>query len=535
MSGILADIYARDCRSLKVSNKKDKDILDAYIDYCIKLAENEKINSMIYYIWGKCELYYEGHQIPVGVSSNALSEWVKNNWSSSRIDTTKFWVRKSKRNQIFHVDNKITDVVDGFISEYSKAEKTLTVDNEDDPKYDNIAKVIRKYIEKLENKTDKQVWTNTRLPSIENFALYGLGWDKIDFNHNINVPYGDLEYESIHPRDIDVDPNCREKYFQDARFLVRRRRLEINEAKEYVKRLGKDPSQVVPDNDYYGTNDARQRLRNNSIDTQMFTTFYEFYYRKIYSDTKTLYKEPKLRVLEDTEYREDSIYYFNAIYNKAMGTLQHWMNPYVDKRNHRIWQFNLFPYCGRMSRVRLYPVSIVERLLNLQDIINVTLSLVLDNGRQKSLVRLLMDKALIESEGGKINSRLFDVLRNGGIADIDVKGLGLNENVRLSDLIHEVKIADLPPSIEKFLDIALESIKSQGIRKEALIGDLPEGSGNLSGVAIGKLQKQNRQMLSGYDTNIEWAVTQEGNFVYKVMAEEFTEEDYIKIQDRQKD
>jgi hypothetical protein len=42
-------------------------------------------------------------------------------------------------------------------------------------------------------------------------------------------------------------------------------------------------------------------------------------------------------------------------------------------------------------------------------------------------------------------------------------------------------------------------------------------------------------MLSGYDTNIEWAVTQEGNFVYKVMAEEFTEEDYIKIQDRQKD
>lgn len=526
MSDIIEDIYKLDCRKLDITKKLHKETIDEYIKYCTDLAYNEKVASNIFLVWQKCEMYYEGWQSPI--SNTAMKEWVKNNWMSNRIDTTKFYVKKSERNQIYHVDNKITDVVDGFISEYSKAEKTLTVDNDGDPKYDNIAKVIKRYIGKMENKTDKQVWTMTRLPSIENFALYGLGWDKIDFNHRINTPYGDLEYEYIHPRNVDVDPNCELKYFQDARFLSRRRKLELNEAREYVKRLGKDPKLVVPDSDYEMT-EVRRMMKNNQIDTQNWVTFYEFYYRKIYTDKNKIYKEPKIMMLDDTEFEEDNIYYFNAIWNKTLGTLQHWTSPYVDPRNHKIWQFNLFPYCGRFSRVRLYPVSIVERLLNLQDIINITESLILDNARQKQVVRMIIHSALLKAEGPSFTKKL----REGGLIPVDMP-LGF-ENAKLSDLFTEIKVADLPASIEKFLELALNSIKEQGIRQEPLQGKVPEKGGNLSGVAISKMQRANRQMLSGYDTNIEWTVTQEGNFVYKVIATEYKEEQWIRIQDKKKD
>jgi hypothetical protein len=533
MEGTLMDI---DRRTVDLTDQETQSTLTdefkQWIDEAFGQIETENMVN----IWQNNVLYTEGYQTPVGSTSDALSEFINEN--DDIIDKDEFRIQTQKAGKIYFVDNKLRAIVDGYVGDYTSAKKVLTVKTDANPRNDQIEYVVARYLDRLEK--DSTVWENYRVPAIEYMSVLGLGWTEIFYNPYRRIAKGgQVGFKLHHPRNVGVDPAATEKYFRNAGYFVVKERLELNEARVYFQQFGIDPNLVSADLDFesqtLNANVADPRATTpKKIEKRQFVTIYRIFYRKPYLEEFNLREyhgiqgDPSGIESQNDIVNEEQMYYFNAIYNRHLGVVSHQINRYADVSEHDQWQFPIFPYYNRQSHVRTYPQSDIERLIVVQDIINITKSLILSNARDRNRVRLFIKKRIQE----KFPDEFDRFLEAGGAFPLDDDDLGRDGDIRTA--VQFLESPTIPKEVYNFLEIAEASLKDQSIRHESLQGSYPDKSGYLSGIAVKRLQMANKKLITFKDININWVVNQEARLIYKILAQEFNENDFIYVTDAKK-
>lgn len=257
--------FNKDLREITRTYNKDERVrryLADMFDRDIEFAERELASSGMHDQWFMNNLYYEGYQLPPpGTVTNIRDELIKSNQllDSGRIDSTKFRVKKDEKNFIYVIDNRIADVVDGKDSEFADANREFIVKTDANDRNNRIEKAVQRALHWNEER--HQVWKQHHFPAIQQKHRLGLWWIQTYWNPYINLdpktgkPRGDIEWRQYHPRDVLIDPVPELKYFLDARYIIPKVRLPIDDAREYLYTIaGINPEDVKSDNDYFHHN-----------------------------------------------------------------------------------------------------------------------------------------------------------------------------------------------------------------------------------------------------------------------------------------
>lgn len=517
----MSDFDKLDLNNIDLEDSNTRDILNTTFSDWIYDAFTEMEKEGMISIWYRNQMYYEGYMTPVGMTNDALTNFVSNNKDiidMKGLNANTFNTKVKQQDKLFFQDNKITEIIDSRIGEFSSAKKLINVENDNNPNNDKVAEVLKPYL--LQHEKKEQVWQQYRIPNIELMMINGLGWGKISYNPYTNIPEGKIIYESIHPTDVAVDPKSngsRQRYFLDCDYVIQKKRFTKDSAIKFLKEFDIEEDKVSADNDYYMYGNSNY-YGNTSEDEEYVTIYFIEYKRERIEEYSGGAKE-KL------------VYYYKVIYNSNLGVIEHKINKYADPRITNAWQYSIFPYYNKQSRVRIYPQSDIEKFIVVQDIINVMKSMILDKGKSRTALRTIIVSKLREKYPD-----LWDTFEKfGGTFPIDPEDMRELGTTDIRAAIQSLEVPELPKEIYEFLQIAEESFKNQSTRHEALQGKFAErGNSNLSGVAIQKMMEQNRLTDSHKDINIEWVATQEARLIYRIIAMEFTADDFIKIQNAKK-
>lgn len=519
--------YAIDHRAIDITDMQTNRTLSSQFRQWIDDGEWKMRSESMPDIWRENELYYEGYQVPIAMQSNdeffsriagsPLSEWVANNFDTGYLDTSQFRVKKNKKNQIYFVDNKMAPIIDRMAGDLTAAELLMSVESDDDPSNNNIEKMVKAYLTYYSKR--KNLWEQVVRPSIQDMLVLGLTWVRMEYDRFVNLPLGDISFRTFHPVDVIVDPLSVQPFFLDARFIIPKIRMELNEAREWLKQYGVKPESVSPDSQ---DNNITARQREDGSEN-LFVTIHLPEYKMQYMQNYPVNQIEPFQDLQGAtgELRRKEMMFFSAIYTESLGVVHHEVNQYTDNTQLDQYQFNIIPFYDQRNRARLYPKATIEKVKNLQDIVNITKSLMLNNARDRNTLRVLVSSKLVAK-----NPKLWDnFVRYGGQYPVDLTAIGGADDIRKH--YQQLEIPALDPTIYQFLQIAEQSIKDLTVQHEALEGNYPKDK--LSGVAIQKLQERNQAAQLNKPQNIEWAMTTMATGIYNVIAREFTSEHWAAI------
>jgi hypothetical protein len=294
----------------------------------------------------------------------------------------------------------------------------------------------------------------------------------------------------------------------------------LSDVRKLLKRLGQ-PLNLA--RTYSDAIDSNYHLKQaTELTKELFQTVYFFEFRQKYIDTVKL----EVEGFKGEEVEVEKMYYFEGIY-LGDKVVQYQLNKYADPDDIDNWQFATVPYPDKFSSIRTYPTSVAEKLLNMQDIVNIMESIILDNVIQKNALRVLVIDKLEKVYGKQM---VEDFLFKGGVFTVE-DSAGMND---IRKMFGTIDFPDLSTEAMTFLSMVEQSIKDNSLTHESLTGEYPQ-KGNISGVAISKLQNANLRKLSYKETNINWSPTQEARRMYRIMATEFDEAEFIKITDQKQD
>lgn len=534
---IRPDVFTRreseqlDLRYVNIEDERDNELLCKMFERDRMNGEEEMTSSGMHEIWDLNNLYYESDQLPLGASSDYMQEFVNSQafTHSGRYDTKRFRLKQNDKNVIYVIDNKIGDIIDRKDAEFADANREIIVKNDDIDRNNQLEKGLQRFLSKLQKQN--QVWSQYHYPAIQMKHKLGLAWTSVDYDKSIGN--GKIAWKLFHPRDVLLDILPEQKYFTDARHIIPKVRLPLAEAKEFLYYVcGIEPDNVQSDEEYFYNNEpmkARYRTNIGGTFLDEYVTLYFPEYRRIYFEHSN---DPGMDVTDpNATYNPKGnklIYYFNGIWNKSLGCV-HWsMSKYFDPTMLEEWQFRFYPWYEKMSNVRLYPLSLVEKFLNIQDIINISETIILDSARQKNRLRAVMVGQLRQKYGAAVD----DWFNYGGILDQFTQE-DIGEGKSIKDIINFVEFPGLSKEHYLFFDKIQASLKENTQTKEVLEGRLPGARGEyLSGESIKELTARNLVRLQPDQINVDWPVTQEVRRIYRIAALEMHGQDFVEIDDK---
>lgn len=477
----------------------------------IDRGETQQRNEGMPEKWWRDKMYKEGYHEPVGFKSQTMADFAE---THKFVDTDKYRLKKdADTGKVYVVDNKMGDLIKGIIGDYTSVKKDMTVEYDDISTNDAIEYATKKSLEWVQDKSQFMLQVFT--PCIEGFATMGLYWYTTRFNTRTNIDGGGMvEFDYYDPADVFPDPQARKKYFMDARWVVRKKKVTMSEAEATVKRIKQDirEEDIKPDSDYYSIRSEYHNNISNETD-EHFITLYTIEY-KIH-DIRKVEKE-------GTMVDEEITRYFKMTYNTNLGVIDWQENYYVNVVDKDSWQFDVIPFYNEKNWLRQYPNSDIEKLSMVQDLINMSETLLLDNARQRNLLRLIVRQSLYDN----YQEEFEEFVKNGGILPIS------DEDIK--NAFAPATWQELPAQFYQFMDMMKASFQEHGSQNAILQGAYPKG-GSISGPIINGLQEQRSKHYSYKAQNIEWAMQQGMMKIFRMIATEWTEENFLKITQRTKE
>lgn len=531
------DVFTRresellDLRYADVSDDGDNERLCKMVQRDIDNGEEELVTADMHNIWDLNNLYYESMQLPLGASSDYMGEFLKSKafTHSGRFDTQKFRLKPDEKNVIYVVDNKIGDIIDRKDAEFADAKRQIVVKNDDIQRNNGLEKALQRFLGKQQN--NNQVWEQYHYPAIQMKHRLGLAWTNVDWDEMIGEN-GQLTWRLFHPRDVLLDILPEQKYFLDARHIIPKMRLPLAAAKDYLEQFGIDRDSVTPDDDYFYNNEPmKARYRTNdgvALETEWVTLYFPEYRRIFIERSNSNGEDFSRQAAQQGRRGAKAVWYFNGVYNKKLGMVHFSKSKYYDPRMLEEWQFRFFPWNEKMSNVRLYPISLVEKYLNIQDIINISETIILESARQRNRLRAVTMGTLKAKYGPAFD----DWMNYGGILD-NISPADIPEGKGIKDIIDFIDYPGLSQEHYTFFEKMEMSLKEQTQTKEVLGGALPNARGEyLSGETIKELTARNQVRLQPDQMNVAWPATQEVRRVYRIAATELTSDDWVEIEDK---
>jgi hypothetical protein len=529
-----------DYRDIKLKRPDQKKWIDDRYSHMIEQSEKRKIQENMPTVYGLCQLYYEGYTNPIGSertdnyadrTRQSVNQLIQNGYISS---VEFLCTKKDSRDKIFVRDNKIKKQINRTTAYFTKAKKVITVKPDDNPNNDGIQYGVQHLLTNITRK--KKYWEQIVIPAIHYECMFGLSWVDVSFTRRINPPLGDFRFNYYHPNDVLFDIFTKKKYFTDARYVIRKKQLTLEEAKRYFSQkefgLSKLEIEKIKPDCEFNQNVTVSSTDDYSFDTE-FVTVYLIEHTNIYTN-KIDFRKTKFNDVfseipkefldqKDLIVESDEKYQFEAIYTPSLGTVYHGEAQHYDKYNHDDYQFKCVPLYNRQSGVRTHPIAPVEEMIPDQDLLQALQTLIFDNGRQHN-----KEAIVLAEKYAKYQKLLEDVMDMGGVATIP-----LTDGQKIADIYQKIPRDGIPPEIYNFLEIIQDRIKENYEIHEALSGQDPT-KGSVTGVGQDKLAQANAQQLAYNEDNINWSMSRVGEKIYNIYALEYKTDEIIEILDQKK-
>ena len=520
------DIY-RDHRKLSLKNEEDKKYLDDYTQTYIDLSREEMQRTGYVDICNKIAMYVDGSPLPAGFSDDSLAELIRQN--TQMFDMRKFQVKKDKQNVIFFSDNRIAEMERGYLAEFTRSKKTMKAEHDKNPKNDRLEWAMGKKAEQWERQ--KNIWMQVRQPAIRYMLRYQRGFTRPYFNaykiKNID-DMGDITMEYYHPLSVLVDPFPTQKLLLNSRFIIPFKKVPLEEARLIFESMGKSRDSVIADTEADEIMSGGSVTSQTNINDQYVTIYYpEWRQFSLDSINLGIIAHDEYGNLNNRQLKALNGYCFEGIYNRALGMCYFSENKYTDPRDTDNYQFACGAYEDEQSDLSVLGMSRLGKALVIQDLLNVVLTLKLNSERQRQLIRGLINKKLSAAWGPQV---LKDFMNIGTIAQVDFEELHLPDDFDIKKLITFLEMPDHSSGLSDLLVIIDNVIKRMTIRKEVLSGQLPtKSSEQMSGKLAQELKDSNSTLLQPIVQNIEWRAGNESNYIMKIWAEEFGEDEWVEI------
>lgn len=467
------------------------------------LADAKTIHDSMNIEWDEADQYYENEQVPSGFTDRHKDVLADVNDPS----------KPSTKHKQYVVVNKVRESHENILGDFIGARKSIQVRGRS-YKDKKIGNAIKAQINHIEDEIE--LWDRVMVPVIDNTILRGLDWVKIRFNPFKNIPYGKIEVERVSCRDVLIDPNTIDQFMEDTKYRIHREEMSVKDAnKRFGEYLG--GLSFGPDSEAQQSHTRRGARPTH----EQYCTIYEIQYVELECDY--YHQDPKTgkqtQIDEEEFYRLSNTFgvkapifkvertqFYQALYNSGVGVF------YNEELQPNAW--GIIPSINIKRESRAYPFGDAIYYRNLQDLLNVLMSVALENAKKGNNPIVGVDPASYAKWATKIN----EALNSPGTKALPASTLSVHYPRELN-----VAVINLLQLAEKFIyDLSAKHAASRG--------ELP--TQQIAERTVNMLIAQDRQSHGRKDVTIRWTMTQIAKIFYRIAAENFTEEHWVRLTDQ---
>jgi len=489
-----------------INNSEHRSILQGKIRDFVEEAQTA--HRQMWTEWADADKYFESDQVPQGFTEDHRQQLVDAN------DPT----RGNQNSKQYVVLNKVVMSHEKVLGDFIAGQRMLLVSGRT-PKDRRFAKVMQKKLDYVGDQV--KLWDEVMVPTLDCGLRRGLHWVKVWFDPYKNLPFGKVEMQEISCRDVMIDPRCRRYYYQDKRYVIHRQRYTQQSANLRFRpfldggvtfaadRRADDPYQqsstdvrqqhcTIDEVQYIETEVKFYGVNPEGGDENPFIEIDEQSYNQALQDPKT-----RKMVFQSTE----DVWYV-CYYNESVGVFY---NSPIEFESDTI-----IPFINIRSEGRVYPFGSTKYEKNLQDLLNVFISVMLDNAKKGN--------SGIYSVSASTYQQFSDQL----IAAINGSGPRLipDENFK----VHYPR--EINPALVQLFGMvqgAIEEVQSSHALSK---GEMPRE--RLAAETVNMIMARDRVSHGRKDVMIRWTMTKIAQVLYKIVATKSTEEDWIKLTDNAK-
>lgn len=464
------------------------------------VREADTVHSNYTGEWNEIDKRMNTDYIPTGFSSTfGLNLAQANNPINPKSPTVKEFVQV----------NRMRPNHESVMGDFSASRRRLIITGRT-PRDAGRAKVFKSMVEFVED--EEMLPEEIYFPTMDNAWSKGLHWIKVSFNPRAKKLRGKFEIEEVNTRDVLVDPRSRGTFFSGKRYLIHRMKYELTEAQKKFRVYPMfSPSNIGSDSEYDKPYNATEL---STFDE--FATVYQIFWKEKEYDFLLENGESAEQVTEDQFMElsrnpetadkvfvgeEREVFYW-ALWNPSHGLI------HVEEND--VPHENLVPLGDMFSDSRLYPLGdgIVYR--NLQDLLDVLVTVFLENAKRGNLPIAEINETAWEQHGAAIQS----ALKHGGPAP------GI-KNIFYPQVINQALIGLIPMAISWIQDVAG--------KHGASLGEMP--GRQIAKETVQTLIAKDRQSHGRKDVMLKWTLTKLAKVMVAYISKYMTDEDFIPTRD----
>jgi hypothetical protein len=490
----------------QVKNELDKKCLRWVIE-----AEQEHTN--MYSTWNMYDDYYADRQTPSGFTGQV------NGAVSNDADPT----RQQSDDRLYVTANQVRRLHENILGDFINGKRIITA-NARHPKNRKLAKLVQREFELISDTS--QMWEKAIVPSIDCTMRRGIHWIKVWHNPYRDLPNGRIEVEELSCRDVLVDPNSRDSFYEKGEYRIHRMRYTVERANEMFgdmldgRVLGSD-------------NETDSAFPYNATTEQQFCTIYEIQWwrtenryfvqpwgngedadiqevsKEQYDQQGALNQDGTVPQNKDTAFKQDQDVYYVTLYNKTVGAFSHDENEYD--------MCTLIPMINVRDTGQTYPLSDMAYYISLQDLLNVLFSISVENSRKGNDPIVGVDA----STYSKYKDAIEKALKTRGAKVIPTSGkLDIAYPQQLSGVVLEM------------MNVVQGFLEDAGAKHSASLGEIP--GKRVAKETVNMLIAQDRQSHGRKDIMIQYTMHQVAKLICRIIFKKFKEQHWAIIRDTNK-
>ena len=453
------------------------------------LTKDQAVHRQYRPEWDDAEDRLNENVTPFGFTEDHSGKFAQDNDHRNRIQEVKEYVSVPRARQNH----------ESILGNFTTLRRRLTIQARH-PRGRNIAKVYSERVKYIED--SEMVPEMIYFPAMDNAFSKGLHWIKVGYNPAANKLRGKFDIDEISCRDVLIDHGSKGAYFSKATRLTQVFSLSRDQAKARFRGmpLYKDSTFSV-DNEY-------DLMYNRSTDSNMYTedkaTFYEYQFVR---PTQVYYMgkpgSQDVEEITDAEFNEfsntpefkDLVFagdmedrYYIALYNRSQGVFHLQENP--------LGMFSLIPLINIQSEARLYPFGDVKFYAKLADLLNVLVTVFLDNAKKANTPIIAVDPDVMAEYGVELKH----AARHGGPAP------GAT-NIVYAQAINQGLVMLVPMVTSWIQDVTSQHAAS--------MGELP--AKQIAKETVDKLIAKDRQSHGRKDVMLRYCLTQFAKIVVRMI------------------
>jgi len=402
---------------------------------------------------------------------------------------------------------------ESVLGNFINVRRKLTV-RANNPTDANKAKVFQKRVEFIENV--QMLPEEIYFAAMDQAWAKGLMWIEGRVNPYARQLRGKQEWRVISPRDVLIDNHAQGMFMTTRRWDTLRFKVPIEEAQEiFLKYPLFDPRLIHGDNDY----DIAWSRNTDRINQSDFSTFYDHQFSKTVcsyiifnqKDEPVPITTQQYRALvQDRRMRErieqvgEEKEYYSVLWHRTAGI--------IDLKRLDVGMFTRIPLINIATDSRLMPLGDQQVSKNLYDLLNVLLTVFLDNAKKAN--KPIAEVAEEAWDNPELLAAIDRAVEHGGAAP-GLKG------------IHNVQ--PINNYLIQMLPITLKMIQDMSSHHSASMGEVP--SQQIAKETVQTIIAKDRQAHSRKDIMLKWTLTMVHRLMCKFISLYDTESDFMPLSD----